>query len=217
VSSQSVAGKVRATAAAITLLVVVQLARYGLKETIFPFVGRTDLGDRVASFVAMAVLTVVIIALARWRKVPISFLPDRFSVSYVVFTCLFAAFLISTPLVTQDASPSSVFLLLYSGIVVPVFEETLFRGVLWNYLSGAFHRQLTVYVVVTVLFALWHLGYVDTLAFHTGASGDRLANIMMWKSVTGLYFGVVLGALRLKTRNCYSTMLLHGALNVFAG
>lgn len=44
-----------------------------------------------------------------------------------------------------------------------------------------------------------------------------LANIMMRKSATGLRFGVVLEALRLKTRYCYSmAMLLHGALNVFA-
>jgi len=210
-------GKVKAGSTVMVLLVVIQLARYGLKEIIFPLIGRTDLGDRIASFVAMIVLTAAIIALARWHKVSISFLPGRFSAPYVVFTCLFAAFLVSTPLITQDASPSSVFLLLYSGIVVPVFEETLFRGVIWNYLTDVFHRQLTVYVIVTILFALWHLGYVDTLAFHTGASGGSLANIMMWKSVTGLCFGVVLGALRLKTRNCYSTMLLHGALNVFAG
>ncbi|WP_429959358.1 CPBP family glutamic-type intramembrane protease [Enterococcus sp. AZ196] len=33
--------------------------------------------------------------------------------------------------------------------------------------------------------------------------------------MSGLCYGLVLGLLRWQTKNCYSTILLHGALNSF--
>ena len=36
-----------------------------------------------------------------------------------------------------------------------------------------------------------------------------------WKLAAGLGYGTVLGIVRLKTKNCYATMLLHGVLNIF--
>ena len=44
-------------------------------------------------------------------------------------------------------------------------------------------------------------------------SGNLTA--VAWKLAAGLGYGAVLGLLRLKTKNCYSTMLLHGVLNIF--
>lgn len=38
---------------------------------------------------------------------------------------------------------------------------------------------------------------------------------MVWKVITGLCYGMILGAVRLKTKNSYSTMLVHGVLNIF--
>ena len=36
-----------------------------------------------------------------------------------------------------------------------------------------------------------------------------------WKLAAGLGYGTVLGIVRLKTKNCYAAMLLHGVLNIF--
>jgi len=103
-------------------------------------------------------------------------------------------------------------LLLYGSIVTPIFEELIFRGYIWNKLNDIFEKEWITYIVSAVLFALWHLGYVDSIAFRMETG---LANVMLWKAITGLCYGVVLGALRLKTKNCYSTMLLHGVMNIF--
>ena len=107
--------------------------------------------------------------------------------------------------------------LIYVSVVTPVFEELIFRGYVWNRLRMEFKNDWSAYVAVTVLFALWHLGYADAVAFRSGAAGADLARIMLWKVLTGLGFGIVLGGLRLKTKNCYSTMLLHGVMNIFGG
>jgi len=126
------------------VLIVIQLARIGCKELCFLFFDRIDFNDRVASLIAMVVLTLVIILVAHWRKVPLSVFPERFSMPYVVFTCLFVAFAMSTPIITQDVSFVSIFLLVYAGIVTPIFEETIFRGAVWNSLSNVFEKQWVV-------------------------------------------------------------------------
>ena len=117
------------------------------------------------------------------------------------------------------ASPSNykggiepILLLVYSSIVTPIFEELIFRGYIWNELNQIFTSEWKTYIITTILFALWHLGYISSIAFRVE---DDLLNVMIWKVITGLCFGIVLGAVRLKTINCYSTMLLHGVMNIF--
>ena len=103
-------------------------------------------------------------------------------------------------------------MLAYSCIVTPVFEEILFRGYIWNKISGILKSKWATYLTTTILFALWHLAYIDSIAFRVE---DGLITMMVWKVLTGLCFGIVLGAVRMKTKNCYATILLHGAMNMF--
>ena len=105
-----------------------------------------------------------------------------------------------------------ILFLIYSCIVTPVFEELIFRGYLWNTLNKVFEKEWKTYIVTTILFALWHLGYISAIAFRVEV---ELVTVRIWKVVTGFCYGVLLGALRLKTKNCYSTMLLHGVMNIF--
>jgi len=138
-------------------------------------------------------------------------LPKHFGRFYIIGTCLAFVLLVATPS-NYSGGFQAVVLLLYSSIVTPIFEELIFRGYVWNKLNDIFEKELISYAVSTVLFALWHLGYVDSIAFRTETG---LANAMLWKVITGFCFGVVLGAVRLKTRNTYGTMLLHGVMNIF--
>lgn len=104
--------------------------------------------------------------------------------------------------------------LAYAVVITPVFEELIFRGYVWNKLNEVFDKEQTTYIMSSVLFALWHIGYIGSVAFRIAGSGN-LAFIMFMKVVTGLAFGIIIGALRYKTKNCYSAMLLHGVMNIF--
>ncbi len=200
-------------AALIGLLAALQLIHFGLKQAFFLFVERTNFSDRVASLAAMALVTAALLAVCRRKGVALSVLPARFGPLYIAATALFGALLIATPILTRDTAPAKLLLLFYSAIVTPVYEELIFRGFVWNKLEACLAKPWAVYAVNALLFALWHLGCADALAFRVGAEG--LANALLWKAITGLGFGLVLGALRLKTRNCYAAMLLHGAMNIF--
>lgn len=88
----------------------------------------------------------------------------------------------------------------------------IFRGYVWNKLNTIFLKEWKTYIGSTILFALCHIGYISAIVFRVECG---LANAMIWKVITGLCFGIILGAIRLKTKNSYSTILLHGVLNIF--
>ena len=104
------------------------------------------------------------------------------------------------------------------GIITPVFEELLFRGYIWGKISesgGMINPNGLTLITVTILFMVWHLGYVDVLMLHPLAKGN-LTMIMISKMGIGLVLGLIVGYLRLKTGKTYASIIFHGLWNVFA-
>jgi len=104
------------------------------------------------------------------------------------------------------------------GILTPLFEELLFRGYIWGKISasgGMVNPNGLTLITVTLLFMVWHLGYVDVLMLHPLATGS-LTMVMISKMGIGLVLGLIVGYLRLKTGKTYASILFHGFWNVFA-
>ena len=195
----------------ILVLLLLSLSLFVIKRIIFFFVARTDFSDYMASMVSMIILTSIILRLSRKAEINLSIFPDKFTVSYISVSIISVVLFIASPS-NYKGGIEPILLLVYSSIVTPIFEELIFRGYIWNELNQIFTSEWKTYIITTILFALWHLGYISSIAFRVE---DDLLNVMIWKVITGLCFGIVLGAVRLKTRNCYSTMLLHGVMNLF--
>ncbi len=187
------------------------LFRFAIKQVIFLFAERTDITDRAASMTAMLILTGLLLGLSIRFRTGLSVFPDKLTALYIGATVLFAVLLIASPL-NYRGGTESVLLLAYSCIVTPVFEELLFRGYIWSKLSGIWGNKWATYLTTTILFGLWHLAYIDSIAFRVE---DGLLTVMVWKAVTGLCFGIVLGLIRMRAKNCCAGMLLHGAMNLF--
>jgi len=201
----------RTVAGVIIGLALLQGLLFAGKHLLFLLVARTDLTDQMTSMAVMIVLAVLVVGLARMRRWPLSVFPARFSRWYVLATIITAGLLIATPANYTDGWPA-IMALIYGSVVTPVYEELVFRGLVWDRLAAVFTKPWVVYAWSVLLFGAWHLGYWDSVAYRVEIG---LMPVMAWKAVTGAVYGVVLGALRLKTRNCYSTMLLHGVLNLF--
>ncbi len=116
-------------------------------------------------------------------------------------------------LIIAGFAEDAIFNTLHSIIVIPIFEELIFRGYIWNYLKSHLKKEWAVYLTTTVMFALWHLGYAADVYLRTGGAG--MANIMLMKVLIGAVFGAMAGFLRWKTRNTYSAILIHALMNVF--
>ncbi len=203
----------------ITLLLAgIQAVRILLKKALFTFVEHTIFTDSLYSAMFMLVMTTIFIIICKKKDIPISLLPKKLTIIYIVAVCIFVLVIVSC-LFFSDKSANSLFLLFYSAFITPFFEETLFRGYAWNKLEGSIKNKWIVYLIITIMFALWHFGYYDTVLWRMSLKGssEGLANIMLFKAITGMCYGVVLGFARLKSKNALIPMLLHGALNAFLG
>ena len=203
--------KIKTIGFMILVLLLLSLSLFVIKRIIFFFVARTDFSDYMASMVSMIILTSIILRLSRKAEINLSIFPDKFTVSYISVSIISVVLFIASQS-NYKGGIEPILLLVYSSIVTPIFEELIFRGYIWNELNQIFTSEWKTYIITTILFALWHLGYISSIAFRVE---DDLLNVMIWKVITGLCFGIVLGAVRLKTKNCYSTMILHGVMNLF--
>lgn len=103
------------------------------------------------------------------------------------------------------------------GLIVPAFEELLFRGYLWNNIQNSLKVEnsgLITWITITILFGLWHLGYMDVFLIHP--KEPALIPLLAGKIEVGLILGVIVGFIRLKTSKVYGSFLFHGFWNVFA-
>ena len=162
------------------------------------------MGSMSADLVLMGIPFVV----AGKSRIGLSVVPKTLSWHYVVMEVIFAIGVWGN----SPQSLQSALVLIYAGVITPVFEEMLFRGYIWNRIHQVCSNRWIVYVIVTVLFGIWHIAYTDSIAYRIS---DGLYSIMIWKVITGMCFGVLLGAVRMKSDNCFATMLVHGTWNLF--
>ncbi len=198
-------------------LCALQASRIGLKSLVFGFAEKTLVSDAVFNIAFTSVVIGALIAVTRIRNCRLAFLPEKVSIPYVLVTIVVVAIFLSTPFITQSTELVDVLLLIYGAALTPVYEELLFRGFIWRAVSV--RSDGAAYIVSTLLFALWHVGYMDTVMWRTALffPEANVFEIMLWKVVTGLVFGVILGAVRYRARNVYAPTLLHCVLNTVGG
>lgn len=107
-----------------------------------------------------------------------------------------------------------------SAIVIPVFEELIFRGYGWRKIETAMvckHPGFLTWLTVSALFALWHTGYIDIfyLKILPANPGASPVDFLLWKIIFTFFFGLIVGFLRLYSGTVYGCLILHGFLNLF--
>lgn len=135
--------------------------------------------------------------------------------AYTIVGVLLVLALLSTLAFAVDTLAQNI----YAVLIVPACEELLFRGYVWKRveetLSGKFAGLLT-WGIVTTLFGLWHLGYVDAVMLATAQQqAPPLGVIMVFKVMIGLAVGLLAGFARWRTGRVYGAVLLHGLWNLF--
>ena len=86
-------------------------------------------------------------------------MPVKFEKIYFFATFFTVLFFIVTLFLIRGLSLQNMLMILYSGIITPVFEEILFRGTIWNKLRCYIKKEWKIYLLVTALFGFWHMEY----------------------------------------------------------
>lgn len=192
----------------VIIIILLQIA-LGIGNNIFSLiVPDSRFAGQMLTMCLMLVLTAVLALYVVYRKQRISFFPVRFSKGYIIATCIAGILYVTAPANYIDGFPA-IMVLIYGSIVTPIYEELLFRGIIWNMFEESTSNHVTVFAWNVVLFTIWHIGYMVPNIL----SGSWKS--VIWKLAAGLGYGVVLSLLRLKTKNCYATVLAHGVLNLF--
>ncbi len=105
-------------------------------------------------------------------------------------------------------------------IILPMFEEFIFRGWSWKQLEQVDlgkYSQIIHWLVISLLFGIWHFGYLDVylLKMAPANPGMNWVNFFVMKFITTFVIGLIVGAPRGKTGRIYGSFLLHALINLF--
>ena len=89
------------------------------------------------------------------------------------------------------------------GILPAVTEEMVFRGMILSTLQSAFEKKTAVFIS-SILFALYHLEYID--------SSDWKKVVLLIVSV-GI-IGWALSLVTIQSRSIWSAVVIHGMYNI---
>lgn len=205
----------------IAILLGIQVIRIIIKQIFFQFINKSALNNDLISLLEMILFVIFILLLCRKRNINLSIFPNNKSIGtkikYSITTIVVLFLIISTPIFNGGLSSDVIIPLILSTITTPIFEELVFRGYVWNELKHYYRNESTIYIINTLLFAIWHLGYVDSIWLKMTLMGATtgIPFSMFMKVITGLCFGIVIGFVRYKLKNCYATMLVHSFMNIF--
>lgn len=195
----------------------IQVSRMVLCAFLCFFLGTRPICRSISSLAIFLLLTLALLTFVKLYRLRVGFFPPQTGKNALLYggaAIALAVLAILSPGVWGEHQVRAILTLCRAVIVIPLFEELLFRGLAWEYLEDACHSPLKLCLINALLFAVWQLGYADSLLAALHGDMARLPLCLLIKMATGFCYGLVLSLVRLKTKNCLATTLLHGALNL---
>lgn len=200
----------------ILCLIALQIGRFSFKTLAFLFLDKNFITDVIVSSIYMIIIIIFSIISIKKNELELNIFPKNLNWKYIVTLIILFAIIFTTPIITKNYSLYDILSLLYGAIITVIFEEIIFRGFVYKEISNI-KNDLWAYIISTIIFGIWHLGYIDTVMWRVSmiSPNANIMNIMFWKVITGISFGIVVGFFRYKNKNVYSSMIVHALLNTF--
>lgn len=211
-----------------SLIIVLQLGRAAIVYALFLIIKpeSSNFLCNIIGIISFAIVLILFLLFSRssFKDSGVSFkdISKKSKIVYIMLGAVYLLLLFSSLFIGKNLNIELFIENLHFALLVPVYEELIFRGYLWNKIQTNLQvnrRDLFTFIIVTLLFTVWHLGYFDwyllrAIRFHPDIT---LASIMIGKMVIGLVFGVITGLLRWKTGKIYGGLLFHGIKNILGG
>lgn len=197
------------------MILILQLTRMFLTSILLFSPVYTQLSLLIVELIVHVIWLICLIQYFNIRQYHIPFFGEQKKKNYLIGYALACLFVFITPIITQQVNIETYIDIIDGALLIPLFEEILFRGYIWDQLQKTLNAKTTC-LIVTFLFGIWHLGYVDTLIRHTAFYClDVTSHVLFMKVIIGLGLGLIMGGLRYKSENISLGLLLYMIMNTF--
>ena len=199
------------------LLLVAQLTRAALVFVLQDLVHISRTIVSPLAFIGMAAVVFIIVR-PNWQTLGLDLrsCSRNTRILYIVMAVIVIGLIITTYFMDRTLLLQNI----YGVLIVPIIEEALFRGLGWQRISTALPQKnnaLFTWIITSIVFGLWHLGYADAILFHAEhtVSLASLPTALLWKVLIGGFIGGVAGLARWKTRKLPASIFVHALFNMF--
>ena len=119
----------------ILFLTLLQVGRIVFKNLVFDIFDRNLLSDVIVSMVYMIIVICISSIILRKKNINLNFFPKKFNMKYKLFTIFVLLFFIVTPIITKNYELYNILSLVYNAIITVIFEELIFRGLIFKEIS----------------------------------------------------------------------------------
>lgn len=201
----------------IILLIGLQISRIILKQGAFLFLSYNKFNDMFISMSIMFFLTIFIIYKSKKENILLnifSYMENKESkIYYLIVTSALVLLIFTSPSFSSKPSIETILPLLYTTVMTSIYEELIFRSYIWKVLEKENKDEIKVYFLTTILFSIYHIGYIDTIIMTSGF--NHMALMILIKCSLMLSYGLFIGFFRYKIKNSYSCILVHSFINIF--
>ena len=157
----------------ILCLIALQIGRFSFKTLAFLFLDKNFITDVIVSSIYMVIIIIFSIISIKKNELELNIFPKNLNWKYIVTLIILFAIIFTTPIITKNYSLYDILSLLYGAIITVIFEEIIFRGFVYKEISNI-KNDLWAYIISTILFGIWHLGYIDTVMWRVSMISQML-------------------------------------------
>ena len=101
-------------------------------------------------------------------------------------------------------------------IIIPIFEELIFREYTWNYLYNFTKNIPIIFIATILLYAIFQFGYVDIIIKYMKLtySTSYLIDIISLLFIRGIIIGGMLNFIKMKLKDIYVCIIIHILINI---
>lgn len=210
---------------AIILLVVVQIARVIIKYIFLSQLNFTLENVNIANIISIMLVGIIMSLILRGndlfnpagqRLIKLNNRYNNKNIRLVVGSITLVAICVK-PYFSGGYLWSNLIILTLALIAQPIFEEMIFREYIWNYIGSFQKDEKKVLVIVTVLSALFKIGYWDIISQNLTvvSSSFFTIDIITSKVFVGLIIAFILGIVKIKYKDTYLCMFVHSFTSIF--
>ena len=205
------------------ILFVLQIGRIVIKNILLSVLNFTAVNVNIANIISIMIVGISVFLFLRgsnsfnpagYRLTELSNKYDNKKIRIILFAVTLLS-LLATIVIKGDNVFYGWLMICLSAVVIPFYEEMIFRQYLWNYINTFVEEEKITWIIVSILSILFVLGYWDMISQNIMViSSDKFTvDIALSRMGLGVIISAVTGFMKYKYKDIYLCVFLHTIIN----